>query len=114
MEIRYPAHPDAFKTYTTDRLREEYLIEKLFEPGQINLVYSHVDRIITGCHNTGQIQGPHLPLHFDQRSWPGGVGAYSCDAGCRLFWNQALWRHDRHFSIGIDGRCGGWADDSRF
>lgn len=48
MEIRYPAHPEAFKTYTTDRLRQEYLIENLFEPGQINLVYSHVDRIIVG------------------------------------------------------------------
>ncbi len=48
METRYPAHPDAFKMYTTEQLRHEYLIEKLFEPGKISLTYSHVDRIIVG------------------------------------------------------------------
>ena len=48
MDIRYPAHPAEFKTYDTERLREEYLIEKLFVPGEITLVYSHVDRIIVG------------------------------------------------------------------
>jgi 4-deoxy-L-threo-5-hexosulose-uronate ketol-isomerase len=48
MEIRYPAHPDEFKTYTTERLRKDYLIENLFEAGKINLTYSHVDRIIVG------------------------------------------------------------------
>jgi len=48
MESRYPAHPEEFKTYTTERLRKEYLIENLFEPGNVNLVYSHIDRIIVG------------------------------------------------------------------
>ncbi len=48
MEIRYPSHPDVVKTFTTDQLRHEFLIETLFSDGAINMVYSHVDRIITG------------------------------------------------------------------
>ncbi len=36
------------KYYTTERLREEYLIDDLFKKGEIKLVYSHIDRIITG------------------------------------------------------------------
>ena len=37
------------KHYTTERLREEFLIQNLFVPGEIKLVYSHIDRIITGA-----------------------------------------------------------------
>ena len=48
MEVRYPAHPEQFKTLTTAALRKEYLIEDLFVPGTTRLVYSHVDRIIVG------------------------------------------------------------------
>ena len=36
------------KHYTTDRLREEFLIQDLFQADKINLVYSHIDRIIVG------------------------------------------------------------------
>ncbi len=48
MEMRYPAHPDRVKKYTTEQLRSEFLIENLFVEGAINMVYSHIDRIITG------------------------------------------------------------------
>lgn len=48
MEIRYPAHPEEFKTYTTERLRRDYLIEELFPEDDLRLVYSHIDRIIIG------------------------------------------------------------------
>lgn len=48
MEIRFAAHPDDFKHYTTERIRKDFLMEALFVPGQINLVYSHYDRVITG------------------------------------------------------------------
>ncbi len=48
MEVRYPAHPAEFKTCDTVRLRQDYLIEQLFEVGKMKLVYSHVDRIIIG------------------------------------------------------------------
>ncbi len=47
MEIRCAANPKDVKHYTTDRLREEFHISKLFTPDNIKMVYSHIDRIIT-------------------------------------------------------------------
>ncbi len=49
MELRTAASPRDMKHYTTDRLREEFLIQNLFVAGEIKLVYSHIDRIITGA-----------------------------------------------------------------
>lgn len=49
MELRTAASPKDVKFYTTQRLREEFLIQELFMPDEIKLVYSHVDRIITGA-----------------------------------------------------------------
>lgn len=49
MEVRTAASPRDVKHYTTDRLREEFLIQNLFVPGEIKMVYSHIDRIITGA-----------------------------------------------------------------
>lgn len=49
MELRTAVSPRDVKHYTTDRLREEFLIQSLFTPGEIKLVYSHIDRIITGA-----------------------------------------------------------------
>ena len=48
MELRTAASPKDVKHYTTNRLREEFLIADLFAPDTIKLVYSHIDRIITG------------------------------------------------------------------
>lgn len=48
MELRTASSPKDVKHYTTERLREEFLIQDLFVPGEIKLVYSHIDRIITG------------------------------------------------------------------
>jgi len=48
MELRYAASPRDVKEYTTERLRDDFLIQGLFISGEIKLVYSHVDRIITG------------------------------------------------------------------
>lgn len=48
MELRTAASPRDVKTYDTARLREEFLIPDLFQPDDIKLVYSHIDRIITG------------------------------------------------------------------
>ncbi|MCL1941149.1 MAG: 5-dehydro-4-deoxy-D-glucuronate isomerase [Synergistaceae bacterium] len=48
MEIRYGANAGDAKHYDTRRLREEFLIESLFKPGEVVLVYSHVDRMIVG------------------------------------------------------------------
>ncbi len=48
MEVRTAASPKDVKHYTTQRLREEFLIPQLFIADEIKLVYSHIDRIITG------------------------------------------------------------------
>ncbi len=49
MELRTACSPEDMKHYTTERLRKEFLIQNLFVPGEIKLVYSHIDRIITGA-----------------------------------------------------------------
>ncbi|WP_199909928.1 5-dehydro-4-deoxy-D-glucuronate isomerase [Paenibacillus sp. CAA11] len=48
MEIRYASHPREVKQFDTERLRQEFVIESLFVPGKLTLVYSHVDRFIVG------------------------------------------------------------------
>jgi 4-deoxy-L-threo-5-hexosulose-uronate ketol-isomerase len=48
METRYSNHPDDSRKYDTSELRKHYLQEKIFETDEINLTYSHVDRIIFG------------------------------------------------------------------
>ena len=45
---RFASHPDDVRNYDTSELRNHFLVEKLFVPGQINLVYSHFDRFIVG------------------------------------------------------------------
>jgi len=47
-EERFNYHPDDFKGYDTDRIRKEFLVEKLMEPGKIRLVYSIIERFIVG------------------------------------------------------------------
>ena len=47
-EIRYASHPADAKSYDTKRLREEYLVERVFVEDEINLVYSMYDRLIVG------------------------------------------------------------------
>ncbi|MFG6687367.1 5-dehydro-4-deoxy-D-glucuronate isomerase [Mariniflexile sp. HNIBRBA6329] len=46
-ESRYASSPQGVKGYDTAQLRNEFLIENLFESDKINLVYSHYDRFIT-------------------------------------------------------------------
>jgi len=47
MEVRSASNPKDVKNYDTGRLREEFLIQGLFAPGEIKMVYSQIDRIIT-------------------------------------------------------------------
>ena len=58
MEMRHASHPESAKGYDTDRLRKEFLIEKLFVENEIQMVYSHVDRYIIGgaLPTTGTLQ----------------------------------------------------------
>jgi 4-deoxy-L-threo-5-hexosulose-uronate ketol-isomerase len=48
VEIRYASHPDDAKNYDTKRLRKEFLVENIFIPDEISLVYSMYDRYIVG------------------------------------------------------------------
>ncbi|WP_088042579.1 5-dehydro-4-deoxy-D-glucuronate isomerase [Bacillus sp. EAC] len=48
MKTRYAIHPEDMKKYTTEDLRREFLVETLFEPGQVHLTYTHNDRMIFG------------------------------------------------------------------
>ena len=49
MEVRPGASPVDVKTYDTDRLRHDFLIQDLFVADQIKTVYSQIDRIIVGA-----------------------------------------------------------------
>ena len=53
MDIRYSANQKDFKRYTTQEVRDEFLIENLYVPNEVVAVYSHVDRMVTlGCMPT--------------------------------------------------------------
>ena len=47
-ELRYAAHPEDVKHYDTNRLRKEHLIETLFAPEEVNMVYTLYDRLVVG------------------------------------------------------------------
>ncbi|MCR4583541.1 MAG: 5-dehydro-4-deoxy-D-glucuronate isomerase [Prevotella sp.] len=47
-EIRYAAHPEDAKHYDTSRLRRDFLIERLFTPDEVCMVYSMYDRMVVG------------------------------------------------------------------
>lgn len=47
-ELRYAANPEDAKHYDTERLRHDFLIEKLFAADEVNMVYSMYDRMIVG------------------------------------------------------------------
>ena len=45
---RFAYNPEDFKQYDTQRIRKEFLVEKLMEEDHIHLVYSHIERYIVG------------------------------------------------------------------
>ena len=47
-ELRYAAHPEDAKNYTTERLRKDFLIDTLFVEDEVNMVYSLYDRMVVG------------------------------------------------------------------
>ncbi|MGB4573327.1 MAG: 5-dehydro-4-deoxy-D-glucuronate isomerase [Rectinemataceae bacterium] len=48
LDIRYGNHPDDVAMYDTAALRYNFLVERLFSPGEILLTYTHVDRMVFG------------------------------------------------------------------
>jgi len=59
MEQRYATSPDQLPAFDTTELRERFLVENLFVPGEVTVVYTHHDRIVLG----GAVPaGRQLPL----------------------------------------------------
>lgn len=48
MRVLYGTSPADMAAMDTDRLRDEFLVEDLFSPGELVFVYTHVDRMILG------------------------------------------------------------------
>ena len=46
MEIRYLADPERFVRMTTKELRETFLVERLFKPGKLKMLYSDTERAV--------------------------------------------------------------------
>ncbi|MCL2407367.1 MAG: 5-dehydro-4-deoxy-D-glucuronate isomerase [Defluviitaleaceae bacterium] len=56
MDIRYSVNQRDFPVYTTEEIREEFLIQNLYQPNAVIAVYSHVDRMVTlGCMPVGEV-----------------------------------------------------------
>lgn len=48
MQVRFQNSPKETSQMNTQQLRENFLIQDLMQPGKIQLVYSHFDRVIIG------------------------------------------------------------------
>lgn len=48
IETKYGGSPRDIPGYTNERLREEFMMERLFVGDRLQLVYTHVDRMIVG------------------------------------------------------------------
>lgn len=46
-EMRFGVHPEDFKRYDTDMIREQFLIPEVMKSGEVTCVYSMHDRMIT-------------------------------------------------------------------
>ncbi len=47
-EERYSYHPEDFKKYDTEKIRKEFLVENIMDPGNVRLVHSLAERYIVG------------------------------------------------------------------
>ena len=48
MDVRYAVSKKEYSRMNTEELRENFIIQNIFEADKINLTYSHIDRIIAG------------------------------------------------------------------
>lgn len=49
----HATHPDMMQSVTNDQLRDRYLVDGLFAPGEVRLVYSHNERFVLGGAQPG-------------------------------------------------------------
>jgi len=64
MEIREAIAAATAREFTTDELRENFLVSDLFEPDQVKLVYTYYDRLIVGGISPVQKE---LALNIDEK-----------------------------------------------
>jgi 4-deoxy-L-threo-5-hexosulose-uronate ketol-isomerase len=103
VESRYAHHPEDVKGYDTARIRKEFLIEKLFVPGEICLTYSMYDRyIVGGAMPTGTLlkletfDALKAPDFLDRREMGiinvgGEAEVVAGGVQCRLNYKEALY-----------------------
>jgi hypothetical protein len=48
MTTRFAIHPEDFKSYGTEKIREHFLLPKIFADDELTLCYTHYDRLIIG------------------------------------------------------------------
>jgi 4-deoxy-L-threo-5-hexosulose-uronate ketol-isomerase len=48
LKVLHSVHPDDFRIYGTEQIRDRFLIDNLIKADQINCAYTHYDRIILG------------------------------------------------------------------
>jgi 4-deoxy-L-threo-5-hexosulose-uronate ketol-isomerase len=48
MNTRFSVHPDAYKTMTTEQLRQNFLVDSLFNAGTLDLLYWENERAVIG------------------------------------------------------------------
>jgi 4-deoxy-L-threo-5-hexosulose-uronate ketol-isomerase len=51
LKVLHSVHPEDFKTYQTEKIRERFLIDNLVQADQLICVYTHYDRMIIGTAN---------------------------------------------------------------
>ncbi|RBP53007.1 5-dehydro-4-deoxy-D-glucuronate isomerase [Arenicella xantha] len=89
-EERYAVHPADYEHYNMERLRENFHVDGLFVEGEINLVYTQIDRFIVGgaCPTSSALNldavNPLKADHFlDRRELGainvGGAGSITVD-----------------------------------
>lgn len=49
MKVLHSVHPDDFKSYQTEKIRDRFLIDNLVQANKIHCVYTHYDRMIIGA-----------------------------------------------------------------
>lgn len=63
-EIRYNPAPHDFKNYDTQKIREQFLINDLFIEDQLNVVYTHYDRMVVAGTMPVKNEVKLLPIDY--------------------------------------------------
>ncbi len=62
--VRYAIHPEDFKKYDTNAIRQAVLINNIFQDNQLTHTYTHYDRLIVG--GIKPVSTPVTLLPFDE------------------------------------------------